>query len=79
MKLTKKEIEFIKLLRDGWIFIIGTSDTTGRQFYQVAKGYESVYFRSDTFARLLTDGLIYQEYTNHNYVLTDKGETCELK
>lgn len=79
MKLTAKQIQIIKLMREGHPMLIGQSETSASMYYQIAIGYthENVFFRSDTFARLLNNGLIHQ-YGNY-YELTKLGETCELK
>lgn len=69
-------------MREGHPMLIGQSETSASMYYQIAIGFqhENVYFRSDTFARLLNNGFIYQQ-SGHpfNYILTPLGETCELK
>jgi len=78
VKLTKKQIEIIKKARDGYEFFIGTSETSGRQHYYISKGFDNIYFRADTFTRLLHNKLIYQEQRTYYYELTELGETINL-
>lgn len=81
MKLTAKQIQVIKLMRNGHPLVVGQSETTNQIYYMIAVGWthENVYLRSDTFSRLLENRLIGQHGKNFDYILTDLGETCELK
>lgn len=63
-------------MREGWTMIIDRDDFTDRMFYVVTKGREKVYFRSDTFGRLLGNKLIYQYDTS--YELTPLAKTINL-
>lgn len=75
MKLTKKQIEIVFLMQNGYILLIGQSETSFRPYYMVSKGYTNVYFRSDTFARLMESDLIYQELSYpFNWLLTKKAK-----
>lgn len=52
--------------------LMGQSDTDNSMFYMITKGYEREYLKSNTFARLLSDG-IFKEGRNWDYVLTDQA------
>ncbi len=73
-QISKKQLEIISKMNDGWIFIIGQSEITGRQFYCISKGFDNIYFRSTVFSNLLNKELIYQSYDSHDYILTNKAK-----
>lgn len=76
-KITKRQLEIVTLMYSGFIMIIGQSETTGRPYYMITKGYDNIYFNASTFSRLLSNGLIYQQYQwPQDYVLTEFGEIC---
>ena len=69
--ITKKQIEIVEKMLDGYIMLIGQSETTGRYYYLISKGYDNMYFNRNTFSRLLENELVYQELSYpFNWVLT---------
>lgn len=78
LKLSKKQKEIVKKMQDGWIMIMGASETTGRPYQLVSKGYENTYFNSTVFSALLSKNMIYQEPRFHEWVLTETGENIDL-
>lgn len=61
-------------MKDGWMMLTDRSETTGKEYFGVTKGFKWVYFRSDTYTHLLHKELIYQQ-RSHPYAwkLTEKA------
>lgn len=83
IKLSPKQKEIIRYMRDGYPMLIGVSDTSGRNYYMVAgthnNGFDNTYFNVRVFSNLLKKGIVYQQFSHpFNWVLTDLGETIEL-
>ncbi len=82
IKLTPKQKEIIKLMREGYPLMIGQSEFSGRQYYMIAsthnKGYDNTYFRADTFSHLLAKGLIQFNNETFDYLLTKLGQTIHI-
>lgn len=78
-KYTKRCIDIVYLMQNGWILLVGISETSGRPYFQVTKGFERDYFNSRVFDRLLRDGLIYQESSPpFDWTLTEDGKTMKF-
>lgn len=78
-KLTQRQIDIVALMQDGYVFISDRSESTDRIYFMVTKGFERVYFRADTFSRLVQNDLIYQQ--NHhpfNWELTPKAKAMKF-
>lgn len=58
--LTKKQKEIINKMRDGWMLMMGQSETNGRIYQGITKGYDWVYFNATVFSNLINKGLVYQ-------------------
>lgn len=84
VKVSKKQMEIIKYMQDGFPLLIGQSETTGRQYYMIASthnnGYGNTYFNAMVFTNLLYKGLIYQEMSPpFKYILTTLGKSIATK
>lgn len=78
--LTVKQIEIVSKMRDGYGLFVGVSEMSGKHFQYISKGFHNIYFRADTFAKLINNGLIHQQnHRPYDWVLTGLGETCQLK
>ncbi len=68
-------------MQDGYMLLIGVSDTTSRPYYMIASthdnGFGNTYFNATVFGNLLANGLIHQGRSN-DYELTQKGEEIKL-
>ncbi len=79
IKLTKKQKEIVKKMREGWVLMVGQSETSGRIYQMVTKGYDRTYFNSTVFSNLLQKDIIYQQNSPpFDYILTDRGKTIKL-
>lgn len=82
MKLTKKQKEIVRYMRDGLPLMIGVSEITGRNYYMIAsthdKGYGNTYFNATVFSNLLQKGIIYFDNRNPEYILTPLGHIVKL-
>lgn len=76
VKLTKRQKEIIKKVQDGWILFNGVSESTGRIYYGITKGFDNIYFNATVWYNLLEKKLIYQEVRRpYDYHLTELGES----
>lgn len=82
IKLSDKQKEIVRLMQDGFPLMIGTSETSGRQFYLIAsthnKGLGNTYFTARVFSALLAKGLIFFDNGSFDYELTELGKTCKI-
>jgi hypothetical protein len=72
-KLTKRQLEIIRKMYEGWEMFVSKSDSTGSIYYGISKDYDNDYFRGGVFSALTTGGWIYQG-SNHYYELTTQAE-----
>lgn len=70
MKVSKRQKEIIHKMLDGYLLMIGQSETTGMPYYLVTKGYDNHYFNYTVFKNLLEKKLIAEDYNTYDYVLT---------
>jgi len=83
VKLTPKQKEVVKAMRDGHLLIMGQSEFSGKIYYMVAgtknNGYGNTYFNATVFSNLMKKEIIYQENAYpFNWKLTEIGETIKL-
>lgn len=82
IKLSDKQKEIVKLMREGHPFMTGQSETTGRVYYLVASthnnGLGNTYLTARVFGNLLDKELIHFSNQSFDYELTELGETIEL-
>ncbi len=76
-KITKKQIEIVQKMYNGYSMFLGQDETSAAIYYYISKGHDNIYFRSDTFSRLLQNNLIWQQYkAPYDYILTDFAKKC---
>jgi hypothetical protein len=79
IKLSKKQKEVVKLMQDGWILLVGQSETNGSVYQYVSKGYDRVDFNATVFYNLVGKGIVFQQQHHpFNYVLTSLGESIDI-
>lgn len=65
VKLSKRQKEIVQFMRDGYIMLVGNSETTGRQYFMIAsthnKGFGNTYFNATVFSNLLKKKIIIQK------------------
>lgn len=67
-------------MQNGWILLVGTSDTTNGIYYQVTKGFQRDQFNARVFGRLLKDNLIHQDNKYpFNWILTNEAKEIKFK
>lgn len=76
IKLSKRQLEIVKKMQDGWVLFTGISETTNNQYFFISKGFDKDYFNATVFKHLLEKEIIYQEYEHpFDYILTSIGES----
>lgn len=79
ISLTKKQKEVVELMQNGWILLVGQSETNGRVYQYISKGFDNIYMNATLFSNLISKGMVYQQQRHpFDWVLTDLGESIEF-